>query len=312
MSNHKLEKNIAMVKSKEKNCYISAPFGFDALPIIEALAERNFGATRLDDLTAGESIVTGVQREIRQADFVCVVLPGGYRQDNVIFEAGLALGRGRRVLVLAESEVDIPFELAQLTYVRTSLSDKKAVGEVLDAYLPGLLSRKPSPRKQSDQTIKRLSKEAAEEALRALHDPQAISGRRLEGIVSKVFQDVGILTSQPPPPNSHRGPDLAIWIDETESIFGNPIFVEVKAGRITQSQIDDAYHQLSYHLIRAKMLLGIIVYWNLEGAKFKVAVANLPLVVCLSIEELIDTLRLGTLAKTLIGIRNRAVHGVVA
>ena len=105
---------------------------------------------------------------------------------------------------------------------------------------------------------------------------------------------------------------MAIWLDETQSIFGNPIFVEVKAGKLTQARIDDAYHDLSYHLNRANMLLGIIIYWNPEGKKFKVAAANLPLVVCLSIEELVEALRLGTLAKTLIAIRNRAEHGVVA
>src|SRR5688500_7694627 len=117
-----------MTALDKKTCFISAPFGFDVFPLMLALGERHISSTRLDDLAPGESIIASVQREIRQADLVCVVLPGGYRQNNSIFEAGLALGRGRPVLILAESDVDIPFELGQLRYVRTSLSDRQALG----------------------------------------------------------------------------------------------------------------------------------------------------------------------------------------
>jgi len=301
-----------MTEASKKTCFISAPFGFDASPLIQALAERNIVSTRLDDLAPGESIVTTVQRRIRQADFVCVVLPGGYPQNDVLFEAGLALGRGRPVLILAESDVEVPFELGQLTYVRTSLSDKQALAEVVDASIPGLLTRTASRRKLPAPALKPFSKENAEEVFRLLSDPHALSQKRLVEMVAEIFRKVGILASSAHSPAAERGPDLAIWIDETQTVFGNPIFVEVRAGKMTQAQIDGAYHDLSHHLIRAKLLLGIIVYRDLEGRKFKVAAANLPLVVCLSIEELIDSLRLGTLTKTLIAIRNRAVHGVVA
>jgi hypothetical protein len=105
---------------------------------------------------------------------------------------------------------------------------------------------------------------------------------------------------------------LATWNDETQSIFGNPILVEIKAGRLSQARIDEAYHQLSQHLIRAKVRLGILRYRDLAGARFKVAATHLPLVICLSIEDLIDSLRLGTFTRTLIAIRNRAMQGVPA
>ena len=301
-----------MAGSKEKTCFISAPFGFDASGLEQALAERNIVSTRLDDLAPGENLVTSAQRVIRQADFVCIVMPGGYRQNNQIFEAGLALGKGRPVLILAAPEVDIPFELGQLTYVRTSFSNKQGLGEILDASLPGLFTRTPRRRKFPVPVLKSLSQEEAEEALRSLRNPAAMSETRLKQIVAELFRKVGILTSPSPARRDGRGPDLAIWIDETHSIFGNPIFVEVQVGRLTQARIDDAYHDLSQHLIRRNMHLGIIVYWDLEGRRFKVAATGLPLVVCFSIEELVDSLRLGTFPRDLIAMRNRAVRGVVA
>ena len=301
-----------MTGSKKKSCFLSAPFGFDASALIHAFAERGVAAARLDDLELGEDPLTGIRREVRRADFVCVVLPGGYRLDDAIFEAGIALGKGRPVLILADPDVDIPFELGQLDYVRTSLGDKQALGGILDAALPGLLERGPRRRAPRRPPSKRLSRADAEGALRALRDPHLVSEAKLLEILRDLFRKVGILDSSPHAHPSDRGPDLAIWIDETQSLFGNPVFVEVKGGRLHQSGIDDAYHSLSHHLIRGKLRLGIIVYWDAEGKKYKVNAANLPLVICLSIEELIDALRLGRFTRTLLAIRNRAVHGVVA
>ena len=148
--------------------------------------------------------------------------------------------------------------------------------------------------------------------LRSLEDRHAIREDPLIRILADAFRKVGIQAAIRPDTGSGQHPDLAIWIDETQSILGNPILVEVKAGRLSQSRIDEAYHQLSQYLIRAKARLGILIYRDLAGARYKVAATHLPLVICLSIEELIDCLRLGTLTKTLIAIRNRAMQGVSA
>jgi hypothetical protein len=301
-----------MPRARRKTCFISAPFGFDASPLIGALKERDIVSVRADDLAAGESIVDRVQQEIRRSDLVCVVLPHGYGQDNLIFETGLALGSGRPVLVLAAPDVDLPFELGELVYVRAHLSDKMFLGSALDAYLPEILSRKTRVRKPPTSPLKRLDKEDAEELLRTLKDRPGIRENELIEIVADLFRKVGVLASSSPVLETGQRPDLAIWNDETQSIFGNPILVEIKVGRLSQARIDEAYHRLSQSLIRAKVRLGILVYWDFAGTRFKLAATHLPLVVCLSIEELIDSLRLGTFTQTLIAIRNRAMQGVPA
>jgi hypothetical protein len=293
-----------------KSCFISAPFGFDTAPLIQALSARNVAPGRLDNLEPGDELIARIQREIRRADFVCIVLPGGYSQSNAVFEAGLALGTGRPLLILAESDVNVPFELQHLNYVRTSLRDNQALGDVLNVYLPRILQRGPARRTPHPPSLKLLGQEDADGALSILRAPQPPNGAELRQSVAEVFQKVGIRTA--PSPAADRGADLAIWIDETQSIFGNPVLVEIKAGRLSQAQIDEVYHRLSQQLIRANLLLGIIIYWDTQGKKLKVAAPTLPLVVCLSVEELVDSLRLGMFARTLLDIRNRAVHGVVA
>src|SRR4051794_8892189 len=84
-----------MAATREKACFISAPFGFNVFPLMQALAERGVASSRLDDLEPGEDITARIRREIGRVGFVCVVLPSGYRESNVLFETGLALGKGR-------------------------------------------------------------------------------------------------------------------------------------------------------------------------------------------------------------------------
>jgi hypothetical protein len=301
-----------MPRSRTKTCFISAPFGFDASPLIEALEERGITSVRADDLAPGESLIDRVQQEIRHSDLVCVVLPQGYAQDNSIFEAGLALGGGRPVLVLVAPDAEIPFELAELTYVRADLSDKPSLRGVLNAHLPQVLSRKTRIHRPPASTLGPLGREDAEAVVRVLEDRPPVREEELVGIVADLFRKVGILVSSAPEPGNPGRPDLAIWIDETQSIFGNPILVEVKVGQLSQARIDEAYHQLSQSLIRARARLGLLIYWDRAGARFKVAATHLPLVICLSIDELIDSLRLGTFTKALIAGRNRAMQGVPA
>ena len=300
-----------MARSRKKTCFISAPFGFDASSLIEALEERDIVSMRADDLEAGESILDRVQQEIRRSDLVCIVLPQGYGQDNLMFETGLALGSGRPVLVLASPDVDLPFELGELTYVRAPLSDKQFLGSA-STPISWKSSRGRRIRKPPTTTLKRLDKEDAEGFLRALRDQGGISHDQLVQIVTDVFRKVGILASAEPVLGMGERPDVAIWNDETQSIFGNPILVEIKSGRLSQSGIDESYHRFSQSLIRAKVRLGILIYRDLAGLKFRIAATHLPLVICLSIEELIDSLRLGTFTQTLIAFRNRAMQGVPA
>jgi hypothetical protein len=133
--------------------------------------------------------------------------------------------------------------------------------------------------------------------------------------LSDLFNKVGILHTVSPAANQRgadSGVDLALWIDETQSILGNPILVEIKAGRLSQSKIDMTFHRVSNYLLSTGLQLGLLVYLDTEGRTFKVQSIRLPLVICLSFAQLVDELRSGTLPSTLLDIRNKAAHGLAS
>jgi hypothetical protein len=299
-----------MSNTGRKTCFISAPFGFDTEPLTRALAEKNVESFRLDNLEPGDDIVARVREEIKKSDLVCVVLAGGYSQGNVVFETGIALGADRPLLILAGPDVDVPFELQHLLHVRTPLGDVQVLRDLLKAYLPRLLKRATVKRSPRQPTPKALNRSDTDRVLHLLKEPHPLREASIAQALAIVFQKAGIRTSIPTADD--RGADLVIWVDETQSIFGNPILVEVKVGELNQSSIDHAYHRLSQQLIRSNLLLGIIAYWDPRGRRHKVAATSLPLVACISIDDITDSLRLGRFAKTLLEIRNRAVHGVPA
>jgi hypothetical protein len=248
---------------------------------------------------------------MEEADFVCAVLPAGYSLDNVIIGIGLALGRQCPVLVFAEPEVKVPFELRSLNYVTARLSERESVGKALQSLLPTLAKASHHGRRLLIYSkLKTLAASDVEKVFSRLRNGHRLSEMDFQQLVAEIFRKAGVRLASSSTPD--QGIDLSVWIDELEPIFGNPILVEVKAGRLSQSQIDDAYHYRSYHLIRSNLLLGIVVYSDVEGKEFTIPMPGLPLVVCFSIEELVDHLRSGTLSKALVNIRNRAAQGMVS
>jgi hypothetical protein len=301
-----------MSENGPKTCFISAPFGFDSSALAQALAEDGIESSRLDKLEPGDDVVSSVRQEIKKADLVCVALPAGFNLESVVFEAGVALGVGRPLLILAEPEVDVPFELQHLLYVRAALGDSRGLSDLLKTYIPRIPRRVPVKRRTQQPAPRPLDRSETDRLLALLRGPGTLAQKQAEVVnfLAIAFQKVGVGVSGSTA--SDRGADLAIWVDETQSIFGNPVLVEVKLGRLNQSLIDETCHTLRNYLVSSNLLLGVIVYWDPKGTKYKVTTTSLPLVICLSVDELVDSLRLGRFANTLLEIRNRAVHGATA
>ena len=106
------------------------------------------------------------------------------------------------------------------TFVRTSLSDKEVLGGVLDAYLGEVLSQTPRRRKPSVPALKLLSREDAEEALRSLGDPHAMSETAItQHCCRGYFRKVGHPRPLPShsPGEGERRPELS-HLDRRDSI----------------------------------------------------------------------------------------------
>lgn len=96
------------------------PFGADFGPVhsaIEAAAERaGLICRRADDIWENPEVIQDVVSLIDHANVVICDCTG--RNPNVFYETGIAHTLGREVILITQSEADIPFDLRHLRYVK--------------------------------------------------------------------------------------------------------------------------------------------------------------------------------------------------
>lgn len=117
--------------------------GFD--PVYDAIrqAANNAGlqCQRADDIWEHAAIIQDVVTLIDRSRIVVCDCSG--RNPNVFYEAGIAHTLGREVILIAQSEHDIPFDLRHLRYVRylNNVEGRAALTQALLARMQTLLAR---------------------------------------------------------------------------------------------------------------------------------------------------------------------------
>jgi hypothetical protein len=123
----------------------SAMMPFDAgfNPVYDSIrqAAANVGlrCKRADDIWENDTIIQDVVALIDGSRVVVCDCTG--RNPNVFYEAGIAHTLGREVILIAQSEQDIPFDLRHLRYVRylNNAEGRAALTEALQARMQTIL-----------------------------------------------------------------------------------------------------------------------------------------------------------------------------
>lgn len=99
---------------------VMMPFAAEFAAVFEAIKAAAAGADlqcrRADDIWENASIIQDVVSLIDRSRIVVCDCTG--RNPNVFYEAGIAHTLGREVILVAQNEHDIPFDLRHLRYVR--------------------------------------------------------------------------------------------------------------------------------------------------------------------------------------------------
>jgi nucleoside 2-deoxyribosyltransferase len=98
-------------------CFVAMPFAKEldgVFDLIEAVVEsyENIECTRADQLSVSRPIMEDVRNQIARADLVIVDLTG--RNSNVYYEAGMAAAWKKNWIVIAQSQDDLTFDVAQI------------------------------------------------------------------------------------------------------------------------------------------------------------------------------------------------------
>lgn len=109
-------------------------------------------------------------------------------------------------------------------------------------------------------------------------------------------------------PGNTLRPDLALWIDKLQDFLGNPILVEVKYGFLDARIIETAEEHLRHYVLGIQGQSGLLIYFDKSGKRFSPFSGRWPLIIRMSLRELMEALERGQLAQILASIRNRTVH----
>jgi len=258
---------------------------------------------------------------MKNADFVAVVLPSVPTPPRVIYEAGVAAGLGKPVLVLSAGRMDLPFDVGAINVVRLEGANTRAVEMHLEAFLSTLPQRrrarqihsqKPSSQREEAHAFAWAHRELVElkEARGSLHGRSQRSntandfvrlGFRLEDLVINLFRKAGYATT--PSPGPDYGIDLAVSSAEVQRDLGGPLLVEIKS-RLAPNAVRDVVRDISKLIALGRGSFGLVITLDDRGAFEEVALQQ-PLILTLSADRLIQLLEKDTLVSTIAAARDR-------
>jgi hypothetical protein len=294
-------------QTRQLRCFVSAPAGTDLSQLLEVLQENDIhvldpakfapGAVKITD-----KIIDG----INHADLVIAVLGTATSSANVLFELGCASALGKQILVIVPEDYEIPSDIKDLLYIRTTPNNREAINFTLDQILNAPHQEKAHKGRLLDKT-KPLGK-LADDLLNRLNSlGETPLESDIQDIVREMLEASGVQT-----PIQQRYPDIrpdfAVWIDELEPYFGNPILIEVKRQLSTAMQAKYAVEQILHYMSLSNAITVIIFASQISSDAMKV-VSSYPILYFFDLHEFLERLREESLGQIIRNERNARVHG---
>jgi hypothetical protein len=221
---------------------------------------------------------------------------------NILFELGLAYARQKPILAFLGPSSSPPVDVLSLTYFRSDPKDENTVRSALATFLEHA-GKRPLAKARTPRAKGRPPSKRPIEAFLS-------QGEEYEARTAQLFQNAGFLVSHSHLPGAER-PDFAVWIDDLPEPLGNPLLVEVKAGRLSGLSIDEAALQLREYVEKTHGRGGLLVYWDQENREYPLISSHQPLIFQVSGPTLTRLLEQGRLRQELVRFRNVAAHGGV-
>lgn len=292
-------------KNKKIRCFISAPYGENLSPIIDVLKEYDIEIiSPLDFKYQSVTLFEQIKKEIRKSDFIIAVIPNDYKNENIYFELGIAVGLGKKVVLFVPPNISIPLDIKSFLTVRSEIQNREAFRFILDQIKD--ISFKPTKIKKSIKKIGSPLGGKVNYYLDKIEYPKSkYKEYELVEIVRQILNDSGInVLSQSKELESYA--DLAIWADNLDSYLGNPILIEIK-NKI--SNYDKIYFQIKNFIAKSNSRSAIIIHFDKAPAPKDFLLNKDPSIYFLNIFELLNELRDNSFEEIIIQRRNKRVHG---
>jgi len=220
-----------------------------AAEVRSILATLNVRVQTVDDLPSASSVSSSLLTAVLSADFVCLVLSGTNPSPAVMYEAGLAAGTQRPLVVVVDSEAgdQLASDIISAPIIRHGPTAGKVLRDSLAAYVDRVQPIAVQLTVNWDPYIERILEKG--------HSFSASSERTIAGRVAGRLTALGALVDREARIGS-RMADIVATIPTLGSAF-NPIIIEIKS----RSYAREASIRQVYALLQdARARLGMIIY----------------------------------------------------
>lgn len=292
-------------------CFISYSYNTDISVIKRVLEDKNISfISPIESLEYGNAVLQAINRQIKDCDFVVAVLDGS---TNVAFEIGLAMGVKKPVFAISLDNKKKPIFLEGLIYTIAEPTNYEKINYSFEIFYNNLPKRKEKitssilgPKSKTKKEFK--GKLLEEGFVNSITNLDKISGFEFEELIATVLKklDLEIFTQNKTKEKDFYA-DFSLWLDDLNSTIGNPIIIEAKSTS-NQHRINQAIENLSFYLTKYNAKVALLIYNNPNNVIFEIKTNYSPLVIGISIQELIQQLTEKTLSEVIINLRNVAVH----
>lgn len=306
----------ADVKSRNqslKTCFISAPFGVDLGALTNVLDKAQIHWEWAKSESAYSDRLPGNLRKIiRDVDFLVAVLFGNSADANTIFEIGIAVGAGKPVLLIVVNDTQIPFDLAGLLQVRSSLHDENTIQLHLDLMMRSVAQGYRYNVSASQKSRRAKSSSGTDVAHIEAKGPVVASAFESE-VLALIERAGGTVVRQP---RTHVEvtkfiPDALVWLPTTDPELLNPAVIEVRTFLSLGKAPGELEQRMLAFLQQTGVRTGLIIVRDLQRqAIAEVQGGPLLNIFTLEFEKFRHLLTTGELVNYLRQERNRAAHGL--
>jgi len=264
------------IEAMRRTCLVVAANGADVSSMRKLLQERDVDLRLLSSLPPiGATLLDQLQFALEEADIVVFVLTGPTISPNMYFEMGLAVGLHKRLMIVAPVGVaETASDLHNLLIVRAQLDDDAALGFSLDQLLAA-----PQPPQEPAKALTALAGgQPLEDRAEALvkraellrrgieHSSSDVNAyREFEQIVTMALQSSNVAPIVVGPivgrDQGRAGrPDLAVWVDELDSLGVNPLIIELKPRLHSSDSLMAATAQMHAYMHDFRTQAGLVIY----------------------------------------------------
>lgn len=289
-------------------CYLSYTYGQNIRIIKNILNENQIEVEDFIDLKSGQLLIDGISDKIERSDFVFAVYDDN---PNISFEIGIAYKSKKPIFLILPEEIDnfpSPSYLNGTTYTYTTLQDYNKINYNLQLFLKQIPTKLKS--KKKTDTKKKKSNLLPKTYLNTLNQIKRLNEKEFETYVSNIFQALKIdAFAQNVENNNEIRADLALWLDDVNSLIGNPILVEIKKTNSPRI-LRKAIKILSTSVQKYNSKCALLIYDDSDGSALPQIYSKDQYVLLTGIQNFIEKLTKNNLSNVLAELRNENIHSL--